>query len=78
MIDPGAVKAKIAEFLELPAERLDDSAPLMSLVQESFLLVQLLLELEEEFDVRLVQEDLKDVRTVGELVHQIVTHEIDG
>jgi len=78
MIDPGAVKAKIAEFLELPAERLDDSAPLAGLVQESFLLVQLLLELEEEFDVRLVQEDLKDVRTVGELVHQIVTHEIDG
>ena len=78
MIDPAAVKAKMAEFLELPPERLDDSAPLAGLVQESFLLVQLLLELEEEFDVRLVQEDLKDVRTVGELVHQIVTHEIDG
>jgi acyl carrier protein len=78
MIDPEAIKGKMAEFLKAPPERLEDSASLVSLVQESFVLVQLVLELEEEFDVRLVQEDLRDVRTVGDLVHQIVTHEMDG
>ena len=78
MIDPQAVKAKMGAFLRIPLERLQDNATLSDLVYESFLLVQLAIELQEEFNARLVQEDLKDVRTVQDLIHQVVTHEISG
>jgi acyl carrier protein len=54
MIDPAKVKARIAEFLKTPIERLDDGTVLTELVHESFVLVQLVIDLEEEFDVRLV------------------------
>ena len=76
MIDPQAVKAKMGAFLKVPLGRLQDDAALSDLVHESFLLVQLAIELQEEFNARLVQEDLKDVRTVRDLIHQVVTHEI--
>ena len=76
MIDPGAVRVKAAAFLKVPIERMGDDVTLLSLVQESFLLVQLVIELEEEFGARLVQEDLQDVKTVGDLVKAIVTHEV--
>jgi len=78
MIDPGAVRAKIAAFLKVPRERLEDAATLTDLVHEAFLLIQLVIELQEEFNARLVQEDLKDVKTVQDLVRQIVTHEIQS
>lgn len=76
MIDPTAVKARTSSFLKVPLERLGDDVPLVDLVSESFVLVQLVIELQEEFPVRLVQEDLRDVKTVGDLVRTIVTHEI--
>jgi len=78
MIDSQAVKAKMGTFLKIPLERLQDNATLSDLVHESFLLVQLAIELQEEFNARLVQEDLKDVRTVHDLIHQVVTHEISA
>jgi acyl carrier protein len=76
MIDPQAVREKIAAFLKLPPARLNDAATLTDLVHESFLLIQLVIELQEEFNARLLQEDLKDVKTVQDLIRQIVTHEI--
>ena len=36
-------------------------------VSESLLLVEMVIEMQEQLGVRLVQEDLKDVQTVGEL-----------
>ena len=76
MIDPQAVKAKIGAFLRIPLERLQDTATLTDLVHDSFVLVQLAIELQEDFNARLVQEDLKDVQTVRDLIHQVVSHEI--
>ena len=76
MIDPNTVKAAIAAFLKVPAERLGDDVALTTLVQESFVLVELVIELEERFESRLVQEDLQGVKTVGDLVRQIVSHEV--
>ena len=63
-----AARAKIAEVLRHPVERVTDEADLRSLVQDSFVLVELVLELQESFGFRLVQDDLRDVRTVGDLL----------
>jgi acyl carrier protein len=64
----GDVKAHMARILRLSPERLDDSRALNDLVTESFALVEMVIELQQELDVRVVQDDLKDVRTVGDLV----------
>ena len=78
MIDPQAVREKIAKFLKVAPARLEDEATLTDLVHESFLLIQLVIELQEDFNARLVQEDLKEVKTVQDLIRQIVTHEISA
>jgi acyl carrier protein len=61
------VREKIASFLNQPVDNIKDNAVLTDLVPESFLLVELVIELQEEFGVRLMQEDLKDVKTVHDL-----------
>jgi acyl carrier protein len=78
MIDPQAVRERIAKFLKVPPTHLEDAATLTDLVHESFLLIQLVIELQEDFNARLVQEDLKEVKTVQDLIRQIVTHEISA
>lgn len=62
-----AVKSRLALLLRLPVERIDDAARLSDVVAESLLLVELVIEMQEQLGVRLVQEDLRHVRTVGEL-----------
>ena len=67
MLDKTRVKEKMASLLKQPVTKLDDGAVLTSLVVESFALIEMVIELQEEFGVRLVQEDLRDVKTVGDL-----------
>ena len=67
MPDRNKVKEKMADFLKQPVSKLEDDIVLTNLVAESFALVEMVIELQEEFGVRLVQEDLKDVKTVGDL-----------
>ncbi len=62
------VKARIAEVLHIPTERVTDEVALKDLVSESFVLVEMAIELQEDFGVRFSQEDLKLVRTVRDLV----------
>lgn len=62
------VTARMASVLRLPEERITGEAALKDLVAESFLLVELAIELQEELDVRFSQEDLKEVVTVSDLV----------
>ena len=69
MLDKNQFKAKMASLLRQPVTKLDDDAILTDLVVESFLLIEMVIELQEEFGVRLVQEDLRDVKTVGDLVN---------
>lgn len=76
MIDPEKVRSRVATLLKVPVERVTDAAPVASLVHDSFLLVQLVIDLQEEFGARLVQEDLARVVTVGDLLHEVVTHEM--
>ena len=69
MLDKNQFKAKMASLLRQPVTKLDDDAILTNLVVESFLLIEMVIELQEEFGVRLVQEDLREVKTVGDLVN---------
>jgi acyl carrier protein len=71
MLDKNNVKEKMASLLKQPVSKLEDGAVLTSLVAESFALIELVIELQEEFRVRLVQEDLRDVKTVGDLTSLI-------
>ena len=64
-----SVKAFMAKQLNIPVTKLsDDSANLTDLVHESFILIELVIALQEEFKVRLVQEDLQEVKTLGQLL----------
>jgi acyl carrier protein len=64
---PDAVKARMAQFLGGEEPDLSDEARLADVVPESFLLVQLVIDLQEELDFHLAAEDLRDVVTVGDL-----------
>ena len=61
------IKERIASLLKQPVSKLADGTVLTDLVVESFALIEMVIELQEEFKVRLVQDDLKDVKTVGDL-----------
>ncbi len=62
------VRDKIAEILGHTSEVVLDDAELTSLVNSSFLLVEMVIELQEEFDVRFQQVDMNEVATVGQLL----------
>jgi acyl carrier protein len=72
-VNAETVKAKMASLLRQPVAKLRDDAVLTDLVSQSLLLIEMVIELQEEFAVRLVQEDLKDVKTVGDLTRLIET-----
>ena len=72
MADSQAVKEQMAKLLRQPVQRLADDALLADLVAESLILVEMVIELQEHFGVRLVQDDVKDVKTVGELTRLFV------
>jgi len=62
------VRDKIAEILGHTSEMVVDGAELTNLVNSSFLLVEMVIELQEEFDVRFQQVDMNEVATVGQLL----------
>lgn len=78
MVDRDKVKGRMAAFLKLPVTKLEDSAALADLVAQSLLLVEMVIELQEDFGVRFVQEDLKDVKTVGDLARLFEERSGDG
>ena len=65
------IKSKMSSLLRQPVSKLQDDAVLTDLVTQSLLLIEMVIELQEEFNVRLVQDDLKQVRTVGDLIQLI-------
>jgi acyl carrier protein len=61
-------KSKITEFLKIPAARVQDDSPLVDLVAESFMLIEMVIELQEAFSLRLNREELEEIKTVGQLL----------
>jgi acyl carrier protein len=67
-MDRDAIKARMCRLLKLPEARVPDDAVLTDIVSDSFRLVETFIELQEEFGLRLTQEDLRGVQTVGQLL----------
>ena len=61
-------KTRMSEILNIPEDSLNDDADLTSLVNNSFILVELMIELQEECGVCFGQADMRDVKTVGQLI----------
>ena len=62
------VKKALGASLERPIGELADEVALVDLVAESFALIETVINLQEDLSIRLVQEDLREVKTVGDLV----------
>lgn len=65
------IRGAIARFLKKPIERVGDGTMLTDLVQESFVLVEMVIELQETFGVRFGQAELSNVKSVGELIELV-------
>ena len=71
MAHANQVRARIASVLNQPAERVRDDTQLADLVVESLALVEMAIDLQEDFGVRLGHEELASVETVGDLVELV-------
>ena len=67
------VREKIAEVLGHEPGKIADEAVLTDLVNNSFLLVETVIELQEEFNVRFQQADINEITSVGQLLDLVVT-----
>lgn len=70
-IDSNTIKSRISATLQIPVSKLKDEAVITDLVTESFALVEMVIDLQEEFGIRLGQEDLKSITTIGSLTKLI-------
>ncbi|MCI0504568.1 MAG: acyl carrier protein [Gammaproteobacteria bacterium] len=66
-----AIKQQLAVFTKIPVERIKDDAEITDLVADSFMLVEMLLLLQDHFSIELEQEDLEEVVTVAQLVNLV-------
>jgi acyl carrier protein len=72
-IDAATVRQRIAETLQLPLAKLADDRLLTDVVRESFAMVEMVIDLQEEFGVRLDQAELKQLKTVADLTALVAT-----
>ena len=62
---------RIAELLEVPERRARPDTVLTDLVTESFRLVEMAIELQEDYQVVFTQADMKQLVTVGDLAELV-------
>jgi acyl carrier protein len=66
-VDFEQMAARISSLVAIPVERLTPDATIAELVPDSFMFVEVAVDLQEEFDVVLSQRDLAGVSTLGDL-----------
>lgn len=66
-IDFDDMARHISSLISVPAERLTPATTIRDLVPDSFTLVEIAVDLQEEYDLILSQDDFKDLRTLGDL-----------
>jgi len=71
MLDQTKILEAIASFLGRPPQELRPEVELRQLVAESFVLVELVVELQEVFQIQLHGRDLEGVKTVGQLIEVV-------
>ncbi len=72
MITREQVKKTVANSLNLSVDELEDETPLEGGPIESLAYVELLLSLEEHYRVIATDQDLEQVKTIGDLVQLVV------
>lgn len=65
------IKQKIAQLTKLPAGSISDDKEIAELVADSFMVVELFLSIQEQFQIELEREDLEQVITVRQLLELI-------
>ena len=65
------VHERIAQVLGVAANRVKSDVVLTDLVSDSYRLVEMAIELQDDYDVVFTQADLSEVTTVGELVELV-------
>ncbi|MGQ0743844.1 MAG: acyl carrier protein [Acidimicrobiales bacterium] len=70
---PEDVRRHMAKLLERPEAKVATAAVLTDLVADSFRLVELAIELQDDFDVVLTQADLSVINTVGDLAQLVAS-----
>jgi len=73
MITRNEVRQKISGLLEVDSASVKDDAGLFELASSSFRIVELVIELQEAFDVRFHQADMNEIDSVGDLIDLTVT-----
>ena len=63
--------SRIADVLGVPESRVRPEAALADLVSDSYRLVEMAIELQDEYDVIFTQADLSGVSTVGDLAELV-------
>ena len=64
-----SVKSKFLDYVDFPADQLTENTEIIKDLQmNSFDIVSLVGDLEEEFGITLEQEDMESIVTVGDLV----------
>ena len=69
-----AVTERISAILSVPVERLSADSTLADLAADSFLLVEMVVDLQEEFDAIFTQADLRQISKLSELVDLLQSH----
>ena len=72
-VDAATVRQRIADTLQLPLAKLADERLLTDVVRESFAVVEMVLDLQEELGIRLDQAELKQLKTVADLIALVTT-----
>jgi len=62
------LKETLARLLQLDVAKIQPEIPLKELVTESFILIELVISLQEELDIVLLHEEFESVRTVQDLL----------
>jgi acyl carrier protein len=68
------VRNAIAAFLDRPIDHIVPDRPLRELVADSFELVELVIDLQDQFGLALSQSDFDGVSTVADLIDVLVFH----
>lgn len=67
------VRSRICEILAMSKDEVADDVSFVNLGVESFTLINMAIDLQETFKVRLNQEDLTGVHKMGELISLIAS-----
>lgn len=63
---------ELARLTHRKLEAIQDDVLLKNLVAESFVLIEIMIELQETYGVRIQQQDMMGIQTVGDLVQLVL------